>query len=102
MLKRFLSGTIFWTLIVGGFFMWTQTSGRAFQRENAGDPPPASQFRPPMPQVPLDPGVAQQMLALEHHARVNMLLYAGEVTGAQRASAARPLNVIALSVSTGR
>jgi hypothetical protein len=33
---------------------------------------------------------------------VGMLLYSGGVTGGQWASAARPLNVIALSVSSGR
>src|SRR6266508_258577 len=102
MLKRCLSGGVVWTLGLAGCFAWGQLSGRAFQQESPPVVPIRAEAGAVKYEIPLNSVVAQQMFALERHARADMILYANGSNGWQLASIAAAPTVVALGASTGR
>jgi hypothetical protein len=73
MFKRLFPGLVISSLVIAGVF-WGQISGRAFQQ---GSPPGVPILPAPRAvgyELPLNSAVAQQMFALERHARVDTIL----------------------------
>lgn len=108
--KGVLSQLTIWTLILGGCVAVGATGSGATAAPAAQAPaaqplPGPTQTATPEPPAktmalaPL-PGVVEQMLALEHNARVGMLCYTGRLGEARHAAAPKRLDPVAFHIAS--
>jgi hypothetical protein len=101
MFTRLLTGLAIWTIAVGCFLALSETPVPASQRATGQALPAPALTTPPTLPVRSDSPVDRQMRALEHHARVNMILYTGRFGGSEWAGASGGLGAIAVTVKAG-
>jgi hypothetical protein len=99
MLKRLLSGLAVSTLVGGACFAFSETSVPASQHAITQALSPVPGTPPVTLQNQSDPSVGHQMLAFEHRARVDMILYTGAF-GQGQWTAPR-IDAVALSLKAG-
>ena len=96
MRKRFLSVLAISTLVVSCWYAFGERSAAASMNTVPQTNPPAPDAPSVPPGIESEPSAAQQMLALQHNARVNMLLYSGDF--GKSPWAASRMDPVALSV----
>ena len=99
MRKRFLSGLAVSTLVVSCWYAFGERSAAASMNTVPQTPSPAPDGPSVPPRIESDPSAAEQMLTLQHNARVDMLLYSGEL--GKSPWAASRLEAVALTVKAG-
>jgi hypothetical protein len=99
--KRLLSRLAISTLVVGGGLALGNTSVPASQDMTAQALPAVPDTPLATPQIRPDRSVGLQMLAFEHNAQVNMLLYTGRFGQGDWAPTRNQVNAIALAVKAG-
>ncbi len=101
MRTRLGSRLVIWTLVAGCGAAIMGTWVGAAQDVNTQAVAAAPEAPTPTPVPVADASVDRQMLAFEHHAQVNMILYAGRFGQSDRAVTSRQLPSIALILKTG-
>jgi hypothetical protein len=98
MLKQVLAAFAVWTIVVGCCFLLNETATRAADdgMAAAAPAPPPSPPQPPSSPIGIqpEPSAAQQMQALDRHARVNMICYPGSFGGPDQGVPAIALDVM--------
>jgi hypothetical protein len=98
-MRKFFSVLAVSTLVVSCWYAFGERSAAASMNTVPQTTPPARDALSVSPGIEDEPSAAQQMMALQHNARVSMLLYSGDL-GKSPWVASR-MDAVALTVKAG-